>query len=441
MGIRNYFHKQEKGSRLLINKGNGTEEELRIDLSNELQTQLDMIQLTNKDLYIAAQLQPLVCENIDQIVSSFYFNLEKEPSLIELINKYSTIERLKETLNLHLIELFEGKIDQEFINKRNRIAQAHVRIGLETRWYICAFQNLQLHLFDLVVSYFTNSEDTFIAMRTITKLINLEQQLVLEAYEQENEKIRQLFKEKEDLVKWELNHAVEELAGSMEYTNKSIFQMSEQTEEILKLSKLHTEFAKKTSEKSFSGKNQLENQNENMQTINQKVIEISKELDYLEGISKEISNIVELVTNIAEQTNLLALNAAIEAARAGEVGKGFTVVAQEVKKLAEETKVSVSKVSELVTKNNTQITNVTNKLGEINQFVDTGIIGMDSTCGYFQGIIGDMNGSLEKSELMEKEIQEISDGLSMITSATEEIAASIETINGVSKKLSIQKGF
>ncbi len=68
----------------------------------------------------------------------------------------------------------------------------------------------------------------------------------------------------------------------------------------------------------------------------------------LKSHSQEINNIIKLITNIAGQTNLLALNATIEAARAGDSGRGFTVVAGEVKELARETSASAEDITQRI---------------------------------------------------------------------------------------------
>ena len=85
-----------------------------------------------------------------------------------------------------------------------------------------------------------------------------------------------------------------------------------------------------------------------MNAIADTVISSSNVVAKLGERSKEIGNIVEVISNISGQTNLLALNAAIEAARAGEHGRGFAVVAEEVRKLAEESQHASQKIEELI---------------------------------------------------------------------------------------------
>ena len=85
-----------------------------------------------------------------------------------------------------------------------------------------------------------------------------------------------------------------------------------------------------------------------MNVINNKVRNSSSLLNKLGVKSKEIEKIILLINSIAEQTNLLALNAAIEAARAGEHGRGFTVVAAEVRKLAEQSKLASNNIANLI---------------------------------------------------------------------------------------------
>jgi methyl-accepting chemotaxis protein len=107
--------------------------------------------------------------------------------------------------------------------------------------------------------------------------------------------------------------------------------------------------AKHTEDSATEGATAIENIIAGMEQLRQNVQAGAKKMKNLGDRSMEITGIVDTISRISEQTNMLALNAAIEAARAGEHGRGFSVVAEEVRKLAERTAVATQEISKLVT--------------------------------------------------------------------------------------------
>jgi len=132
--------------------------------------------------------------------------------------------------------------------------------------------------------------------------------------------------------------------------------------------------------------------------------------------STQIGEIVAVINDIADQTNLLALNAAIEAARAGEQGRGFAVVADEVRKLAERTAKATAEISQMIGAIQGEVDNAVNAMNQTNKQVDVGL-----------------RYSVEAGEQLESIVSSVSSLQNMIqqiASATEEMSSTSEAISG-----------
>lgn len=401
---------------------------LNITENSAISKQISMIALTKNDLRVMKSLQPFVLEKIDEMVIRFYNNLENEQSLKRIINDHSSVERLRGTLKRHITEMFNGVIDEEFFHKRTKIAHMHVKIGLQTKWYMCAFQDLLLALIDVIDENLETKEEILLATRSVTKIINLEQQLVLEAYDLELDRIKKVADKQKTEIRTSVAMAAENLAAIAEETHASFFQLNVQSEEIVSLANKGTELSLLAEDRSQKGQTQIEKQTGNMTNIQTSVQDISSDVENLLNITQQMQDIVDIVTSIADQTNLLSLNAAIEAARAGEHGRGFSIVAQEVRKLSEETKKSVSNVSELINNTNFQVSKLTASLDKIIKAVENGNELMDETKSHFKEINVTMGETKEQNNKVENELVAFKNVLLELGKAFEEVALSADQL-------------
>ncbi|WP_026905920.1 methyl-accepting chemotaxis protein [Paucisalibacillus globulus] len=147
----------------------------------------------------------------------------------------------------------------------------------------------------------------------------------------------------------------------------------------------------------------------------------------LDESSKAISQLVSVIRDIADQTNLLALNAAIEAARAGEHGKGFAVVADEVRRLSEQVAMSITDITEIVKKIQHDTSAVTDSLEMGYKEVQEGTKQINHTKETF----GDINQAISE---MVTSISLVKQNLIGIAGTTQEMNASIEEISAISEE-------
>ncbi len=144
--------------------------------------------------------------------------------------------------------------------------------------------------------------------------------------------------------------------------------------------------------------------------------------------TEQINSIVQLISEIAEQTNLLSLNAAIEAARAGEAGRGFSVVAEEIRKLAEISSTSATQIGNIITTVNNQVTDMITNAAESVSFIEENFSRITASRDVFDHIYQDVSSTSEVFHDIVQQIRQVDAVATNIAALSEEQSASTEEI-------------
>lgn len=177
----------------------------------------------------------------------------------------------------------------------------------------------------------------------------------------------------------------------------------------------------KTSDVATEGRQGVATAVTGMQSIQTNVSHIAELIEGLGENSKQIGEIVDTIAGIAEQTNLLALNAAIEAARAGEHGRGFAVVADEVRKLAEQSQEAASEISERIGRIQSSTQEAVDAMHQGLSEVMDGTKTVQGAGTSFDGIASMVGKAAAASQAMQSSVERLTQSIGHIDAAVEEI--------------------
>lgn len=213
---------------------------------------------------------------------------------------------------------------------------------------------------------------------------------------------------------------VEENGQSLNQVSQGVMKIAENSARVSELSRQAQQYAEE-------GGRAVNDTVQQMQSIHETVTQSNHVIRTLHARSQEVNSIVAVMAGIADQTNLLALNAAIEAARAGEHGHGFSVVAEEVRKLAAQSQESAKEIEKIIERIKQDTNDSVAIMNRVMEDVQTGV-------KVTQEAIDQFNKIMESTNEMTPQMAKVSSAAQQMAAAVQEVMATIDELTAIAQE-------
>ena len=392
---------------------------------------------------------PVFDDSIDEIINRFYEKILATPRLAELVGGTTGTARLRQMQKQHWRQLFDGVLDETQEMRSRKVGEAHHRIGLEPSTYLAGYLFMLNSLHALAVRKFRRRPERLAAiLSAINSATFYDMDVALNVYH------RMVEDEARDLVRDVAGRIDSRVKSGTDVLSESASEMKASAED---LADLVTELKGKTVSATLASEEVSDNVrtvaaaadqlSSSVKTVGRRIeraAEVSRQSareaevtdETVAGLTEsagKIGDIVDTISKIAGQTNLLALNATIEAARAGAAGKGFSVVAQEVKNLANQTARATEDISAQISAIQEETGNA---VAAIRQMRDT-ILQVSEISASISNSVDEQNAATDE---IARNIRETARRSSEVSQAFTVVNGAVEKADNTSRKVLVVSG-